>query len=129
MKDPLESSGPPAMMLSAVDSITWSAPRHDLSWFREQLRRYTYKPGWRFHVDGALFGWTAYLVGIMSVEDTYNPGRTVEVSATYPLYALDHNEDVFGRCVEALIAKMELHEAQEWLRRDGVIYNDPHKRS
>lgn len=88
---------------------------------REQLARFTYKPGWRFEVIGN------YLRITLSTQDTYNPHKTVEVCSVTPVYALGVDDpDMFAQRLAHRIQEMEIHESREWLRRDGEIFDNPH---
>jgi hypothetical protein len=37
--------------------------------------------------------------------------------------------DAFADWLQGQLFQLEIHESREWLRRDGAIYDDPHKRS
>lgn len=110
-------------------------PYFDMAWGQEQLKRFTYKPGWRMQLDPPLeslaeFDPDAILSIRFKTEDTYNPGRTVEIGMNQriPMGMLSkRNEDLFARYLLDAIFKAERHEAQEWLKRDGVIFDNPHK--
>jgi hypothetical protein len=110
------------------------------AWLVAQLARFTYKPGWTFEiVDPPAFTSLAlfYLRMSFEAEDTYHPGRTVRVGGIYPLYddRYDQRSDDdpewaerrFAMTLARHILDAERHEAREWLRRDGQIYDDPHK--
>jgi hypothetical protein len=107
----------------------------DLGWYRAQLARFTYKPLWSFTiVPGAAWAGAPWWEPIpeirveMLTEDTYNPGRVIRVLGSRPLYDIGGcDETAFAMTLASLIAEMEVHEAREWLRRDGEIYDDPHK--
>jgi hypothetical protein len=96
-------------------------------WIKEQLARFTYKAGWRFDVlPDVVFG-MGYFQTSFKCEDTYNPGVMTEVCKRVPLYSVPYgNPEVFARWLEAEIQDVEIHESREWLKRDGVIYNNPH---
>lgn len=103
-------------------------------WLKEQLARLTYKPnvtmsivpspGIFYQAMGA--EWSLQI--IMSTEDTYHPGNTLEVYHLSPLYHADMmDEDRFINDVATALKDMEIHESREWLKRDGAIWDDPHK--
>lgn len=58
----------------------------------------------------------------------------IPVSGKFPLFCVDQLNrdpsvaaDFFQRDLERIIHRIEVHESQEWLKRDGTIINDPHK--
>lgn len=107
------------------------ATPQELQWVKEQLARITYKPGWKFEIDRSLFlTGSAYLTITFKAEDTYHPGTTVDVGGAVPLYMLPHHvgaEDAFLHALARQIHDMEIHESREWLRRDGEIFDNPHR--
>lgn len=100
----------------------------DLRWYQEQLARFTYKPGWSFRIEPTSFmaPTVAMIVAVMEVEDTYHPGTKVKVSGVRELVGIDNNPNAFAMTLASLIQEMEVHEAREWLKRDGEIYDNPH---
>lgn len=99
------------------------------AWFRHQLKRFTYKPGWKLEVfpsDAALA--SCVLVISWRVDDSRKPGEQVTVQSVHPLYsgAHDKDPDAFADALAHYIRAAEHHESREWLRRDGEIYDDPH---
>lgn len=123
---------PPALRAMAD---TWKHTHTaDFEWLTTQLKRFTYKPGWTFEIRLPDYGFSRFgefmLYITMRVEDTYHPGRMVEVFAAKPIYAMDHmdhNETAFAHMLAGHILEVEHHESREWLRRDGDIYDNPHK--
>lgn len=108
---------------------------HNLGgWLREQLARFTYKPGWRLAiVHSGGFSFTGYgaeysLRILVECEDTYHPGRMVSVGCERPIWHAEHMDEAsFARFVAYQLKEVEIHESQEWFKRDGVIWDNPHK--
>lgn len=80
-------------------------------------------PGWRFSLDAQH---PNYVLDVLArVQDTYNPTQTVSIihrqMFTAPMY-LDQFQRFIHKCMTIAIR----HEADEWLRRDGVIIYNPH---
>lgn len=87
------------------------------------LARLEYKPGWTFDVyDGAWEG--QHIVIRTEVPDTYTDGTVVlDVhSMLPPLPSLDY----FERWLAWRLARLEVHEMREFLKRDGHPIFDPH---
>lgn len=128
MQDPLKPGD--RLTFGFTDTFSWTY-RHpsfdDFTWYEQQLARFTYKRGWTFRIEQ---GWGyPVIVAIMEVEDTYHPGVMVKVSGpSRPLLNIDRREEVFAHVVQQLVRDMEIHEADEWLKRDGEIYDNPHTR-
>lgn len=84
-----------------------------------RIARYSYKPGWRVDLC---------LRVRATVPDSRNPGQTTPIESK-----VDLPEGIGGWTDEALdgwlekrLIFVETHEVREWLRRDGVLVNDPH---
>jgi hypothetical protein len=85
-------------------------------------------------IDGySLFNEAALMLVIHSrVPNTYDPrGEKVDVSATYPLPPLHlfdgpHGMQAFREFLRRSVHHRMAHEADEWLKRDGVMVWDPH---
>lgn len=104
---------------------------NDIYWAEEQLKRFTYKPGWTLTMVDPTgpFG-DPFVRIVFYTEDTYRPGRQIPVTSQQPLPApwiIRRDEDKFARYLQDALFKVERHESQEWLRRDGVIFDNPHK--
>lgn len=107
----------------------------DLESLRKELARYTYRPGWELTLDesGNLgFGGVTILTVAYEAPDARNPDQTIKVVArrTVPEFALDpelDGDNFFPVWLQSVLFDVELHESREWLRRDGVLYEDPHK--
>lgn len=96
-------------------------------WLMEQLRRYTYRPSWelsimpgdgRFVPDGLRVRYSAI--------DARDPTRTIPIVATFTIHLGVADPDWFARWLADTLMDVERHESREWLRRDGLIYDDPH---
>lgn len=100
-------------------------------WVAQQLARYTYRPDWIMTLerDDCTFGarWRIR-IGYMA-PDSRDPSRQIPISARFavPDYFEEvRDEDAFARWLQQTILDVERHESREWLRRDGLIYDDPH---
>jgi hypothetical protein len=69
----------------------------------------------------------------MKVQDTYNPGNPNKIliahvgSLPFTPYEFP-DQDMALRYIHNFIRGTATHEADEWFRVDGKIYEDPHKR-
>jgi hypothetical protein len=95
---------------------------------RELLKRFTYKPGWKFEP-------TTYFStnpGEMTMairyeaEDAFNPGRQIIVG-TRKRFVAPVNEQMFWANMLSMIESVERHEAREWFKVDGQMPFNPHK--
>ena len=101
---------------------------HVDAWVDQQLCRFRYKPGWRCVAESSSQG--TLLRTIMETEDTYNPGRTVKITGVQqiPYYVVEARDpDQFAQWLLHVLISLEEHEAREWFRRDGEIFDNPHK--
>lgn len=88
------------------------------------LERLTYRRGWTMRVyDGAWEG--QHIVITTDVEDTYNPGQTTTLDVHSMLPPMLSTADL-ERWLAWRLARIEIHEAREWFRRDGAPVFDPH---
>lgn len=126
--------------MTNLRDVTAEYVASDLAWLQRQLDRFTYKPGWTFRIDTTPTegrgGWgrTPFLLTVtVRVEDTYHPGQMIDIGGSVLLpYRLGEvrgpiAEREFARFLIGRITDIELHESREWLKRDGEIYDDPHK--
>lgn len=103
-----------------------------------EIERWTFLPGYDFElkrlqaatIDGMRLSWlrdAAVLMIHSRVPNSYNPAETVKVSATVPVptMVLEGRMPVDQWLRQAVHARMT-HEADEWLKRDGVAVFDPH---
>lgn len=105
--------------------VTWGR----LAWLRSELSRFTYRPGWRLSIEPEASGFV--LLVSARVPDVYHPGREVRLGLKGPVAEyldpkLPRAEEEFGRWLAHELLEMERHESREWLRRDGVPFDDPH---
>ena len=103
----------------------------DLAWLREQLARFTYRPGWTMTIEEPFLpGAIAYQIKIAyPVVDSRDQRRTIEVGGRFvvpPMIAEERDEKLFAHWLASTLLDCEWHESREWLRRDGDIYDDPH---
>ncbi len=64
----------------------------------------------------------------MRVENTYHRSEMISIASYANIYVDGRDEELFARQLASAILTVEHHESQEWLRRDGVIFDDPHKK-
>jgi hypothetical protein len=104
--------------------------------FNNLLQRITYKPEWSFRVnihEEEMLN-PLYLSIQMNVEDTYNKGTRIDVESKHDLPSRmilgwapsEDNDAEFFIWVREQIHWREQHEADEWLRIDGVMVWNPH---
>lgn len=96
-----------------------------LAWMRDQLSRYSYRPGWIMRFDDSD---PPMLVVEYDALDSRNPDvsrRFTTHSRLLPEHCRD--EDTFTAAIVNTVEELELHESREWLRRDGVLVADPHQ--
>jgi len=118
----------------AVAPDTWV----QYHWFEQELARFTYKPNFEFRlIPGGPF--QGLILRIKArVPDarwrprpewgstTHPPVISIAAQITIPEHLYGRSE-LFAEWLLAEVLRVETHEAQEWLRRDGEIYQDPHK--
>jgi len=106
----------------------------DLDWLRQQLARYTYRPGWTMEIERGLpLGMSIVFDHRICVAycapDSRNPDRDMPVQGKFsvPCYVTDQrDEKAFAEWLQRTLFEVERHESREWLRRDGQIHDDPH---
>lgn len=91
-----------------------------------RIARYSYRPGWAFKI-GEHEGKPA-LVVLARVPDARGEKESFMLrgAKTLPAGVDTFTDDKLDRLVVALLKSMDDHERAEWLRRDGVLVNDPH---
>lgn len=91
-----------------------------------RIARYSYKPGWAFLI-GEQDGKPA-LVALARVPDARGEKESflLRGAKKLPAGVEDYTDDQLSSFVDALLKRMDDHERAEWLRRDGVLVNDPH---
>jgi hypothetical protein len=105
-----------------------------LTWLRDQLSRYTYRPGWTLEIGpepGPVSSMSSAgrLVISFRETDSRDPSRTTRVRSTnvIPIPVAEmFDEAIFADWLQRTLFVVEMHESREWLRRDGQIYDDPH---
>jgi hypothetical protein len=92
---------------------------------QDLLCRVSYKPGWQFRVyDGRFEG--QHFVITTQVPDAFNPGfdTTLDVHSALPPC---RDEQAFLDWLLWRTARIEVHEAMEFLQVDGHPHVDPHR--
>lgn len=100
---------------------------------RERMSRIDFRmPGYSVDIDGYDDYWDrqkdyAHIFVTVRTRDTYKPDdpELIEVRHMYSV-PLPIPEEQVIRYVREAIRVAVLHEADEWLREDGVIVNNPH---
>lgn len=89
------------------------------------LRRMKYKPGWQFIIDTSPLSddWEVIVRGKVQCVDTGEP-TTVTFRRTTTLEFFSEDEVV--RFIRSIIRDLEEHEVKEWLKVDGVQFENPH---
>lgn len=107
-------------------------------WVYTQVKRFAYRPDYFLFVEPpktplpgsydleqvaiSVHGWA---------EDARHPGRDCVIRSLRvvpPFIVESQDEDHFAHWLQHVFFEMENHESREWLRMDGKIYDDPHKR-
>jgi hypothetical protein len=104
-----------------------------------EVVRYTYRPGWTLRI--ILTRATGYAVPHgpdwyeaslqvdAEVDDARNPGRRFRLCAQFPVpYFVAHDIAGFRHWLARTLQDLEIHESREWLRYDGELVDDPHRR-
>lgn len=100
-----------------------------LAWMRDQLARYTYRPGWRLTIAADTLIGEPFLRVKYQAPDSRDPDRIGQFEARRPLgFYIQRrlDPDAFARDIQRALFDIERHESREWLRRDGVLFDDPH---
>jgi hypothetical protein len=119
-----------------------TSPTLTYDMLRDELAHWTFLPGWRFGLrvlEPATFGGylriiddepAAALVIHSRVPDTHNPDEPIDIQACYPMPPLEHWQhgglERFRLWLRDMVHDRMRHEADEWLKRDGVMVYDPH---
>lgn len=114
-------------MYSILDEL--GKPLHQIK-IRDELARYSYKPG-KFNLTvNEYSGIPNALCVIQRVPNTYDPSTMSEVASLITLdpYLIERVgiPAALQRLVREMVQNQELHEVDEWLRYDGQILNNPH---
>ncbi|HEV2121245.1 MAG TPA: hypothetical protein VGW38_00525 [Chloroflexota bacterium] len=96
----------------------------DLDQLRAIFSRFSYIPGWSWHV------WLHPFEGLhltinASVMDAYHPDQTLVLNIHSPLPPF-FDEDQVKAWMSWRLARVASHESREFLRHDGVVVSDPH---
>lgn len=90
----------------------------------QRLERISYKPGWTFEVyDGEWEG--RHLTISCEVPDAFAAGRTTTLRVECFLHPMGSLE-AFERWLAWRLARIEVHEMREFLKRDGEVIFPPH---
>jgi hypothetical protein len=107
---------------------------------RAELDHWTFMPGWRFELivdhparmgDIQLFFHPHAVLRIHSrVPNTYPPHDLIATTATYPVPVepIERGLISFATFLREVVHDRLVHEGDEWLKRDGVMVFDPHRR-
>jgi len=102
----------------------------DPCWFREQLARFSYRPGWRLSINPGMSLWASgTLIVRYTAPDSHHPERNIPITfqaALPPGEVFGGREELFAEWLQSTLLDLEQHESREWLRRDGEIYDNPH---
>jgi hypothetical protein len=109
---------------------------------QDEIRRWSYKPETWFWIEQLSLVHDAFMAFdsqfalrvISVVPDSYNPGRKIEVVGKHavPMWIADDPRRAIeagelGHWLQDTLMEMERHEMREWLKRDGVLHDDPHR--
>lgn len=101
----------------------------DFEQLEERLASFSYKPDWTMilHPLGHYPG--SFLLISFETEDAYHPGRrtTIGIRSGLPPIEFFRDHNAFDQWLLSRVLVAERHEAQEWLKCDGVMIFDPHK--
>lgn len=102
-----------------------------LAWLQHELARFTYRPGWVLSIEGPDIGpgWGFFLRISYPAADAYHPERMITARSVRPVPGLlgpKFGSEGFGRWLAHELMEVERHESREWLRREGLVFDDPH---
>lgn len=111
----------------------------------DEVERWTYKPGWKLAItftpgttEFGLHGSIRLLVQFKAL-DSRGSGQVIPVVGQYAVPMVDAfalsdtgrlpEEELawFRHWLVDMLMEAERHELREWLRRDGELYDDPHR--
>lgn len=90
----------------------------------EEIGHYTYRPNWTMTVHLRSEGILLHIRA--EVRNSYNIAESVVLKINSWLPEFD-NRAQFSRWLKWRLCLIEIHECQEWFKRDGVAVYDPHK--
>lgn len=109
----------------------------DMFTLEQHFKRFTFNmPGWTMELHPMPYGVAlsfgsfecARLLLRAKVRDTYNPDSTALVEVGHPnVIRLPLPVEALAHEIRKAIHRAMCHEADEWLREDGVIIFDPHQ--
>lgn len=91
---------------------------------QEIVGRVVYKPGWSFRVYDGRWEWQHCSV-TFPVLDAYDQTKTIDLDVHSGIGPFD-TEKGFLDWLLRRIARIEVHEAREFFKVDGRVYDDPH---
>ena len=106
-------------------------------WLVGELARWRFMPGWEFTVRRPfaagggfpMYGHVAEIVITATVRDARRPDDPSPIRITSRVLVPDYfTRDYFPTFWHDAVTAAALHEADEWLQRDGVVMFDPHTR-
>jgi hypothetical protein len=84
------------------------------------LRERAYRPGWTFTAYTGDTTRQVVLQILTTVQDSYQPGRTVPLEIYSPVPTYIEDELAFDKWLAWRLQQAEVHESQEWYRRQVV---------
>jgi hypothetical protein len=85
-----------------------------------------YKPGWTFHAYAGRWEGMHVAIGAR-MPDSYHPGQMIDLQVECFLSPNDHaSPEALDTWLLYRLARIEVHETREFLRRDGRPVDDPH---
>lgn len=101
------------------------ATTEQLAWLRNQIARYTYRPGWTLELTTDE-GHPVLIVRYPAI-DSRDPSQERMFRAHRPVNKwIDSDPALFAEWLKAALLDVERHEFDEWFRRDGQLVDDPH---
>jgi hypothetical protein len=109
-----------------------------ISEIEAELAHWTFMPGWTFRLDvlepATIDGFRLHAHGpailriTAVVPNSYRPGEMIQVesSAPVPVEMFEQHPGSFVPWLQSIVHDRMCHEADEWLKRDGVMAHDPH---
>jgi hypothetical protein len=103
-----------------------------------ELARWSFMPGWSFRLmvlEPMIVGGIrlrahtpAILKIVATVPNSYRPDETIKVesNAPVPVELFERHPEAFPGWLRQMVHARMCHEADEWLKRDGVMTYDPH---
>lgn len=89
-----------------------------------EVARFTYRPGWHLSTFVDPFEGVVFRV-VADVVNAYSPTKTVELRINSRMPPMP-SADYVAQWILWRVSMIELHEAREYLRRDGEMIFDPH---